>query len=84
MRKDTDDIPGFEGEYYGKVGHEKKHHKTHFDVPEKKLKKSNFNSGYNWVYMGVGRWKLVKLHPDRSEAESVKDAPTGGGIKNEL
>lgn len=72
-------IPGFEDEYHGEPGFEKAIHKTHFEVPEVKIKKSSFNSGYNWVYQGVGRWKLVKLHPERSEAESVKDAPTGGG-----
>ncbi|MBU2249958.1 MAG: hypothetical protein KKD77_24645, partial [Gammaproteobacteria bacterium] len=33
-RDPNSDIPGFEGEYYGTVGHEKKHHPTHFTMPE--------------------------------------------------
>lgn len=72
-------IPGFEDEYTGEPGFEKSVHKTHFEVPKKKIKKSSFESGYNWVEIRPGRWRLVKSHPDRSETESVRDAPEGGG-----
>jgi hypothetical protein len=32
-RKPTDPIPGFEDEFTGTVGHEKRIHQTHFTVP---------------------------------------------------
>lgn len=37
----------------------RKIHKTHFSVPDEKLKTGKFDSGYVWVNAGNGRQKRV-------------------------
>lgn len=76
-RKPTDPIPGFEDEFTGTVGKEKRIHKTHFEVPSIKLSKSNFNSQYEWVEERPGRWRLVKRSVE-SEEGAVSAARAGG------
>ena len=44
-------------EYVGPVGHEKKFHKTHFQVREKKELKGE--SKGKWVRIAPGKFKLV-------------------------
>jgi len=44
-------------EYVGPVGHEKKFHKTHFQVKGKKKLKGN--SKGEWVRIAPGKFKLV-------------------------
>ncbi len=67
-RKPTDPIPGFEDEYTGTVGHEKAIHHDNFHIGQKpKLRKTNFDSRYEWVEERLGRWKLkLKESPQRA------------------
>jgi hypothetical protein len=60
MRNPHDPIPGFEDEYTGTAGHEKAIHHDSFHVKQMpKLRKSDFDSGYEWVEIRPGRWKLL-------------------------
>jgi len=59
MRDPNSDIPGFEGEYYGTVGNEKKHHKTHFTMLEVPWKRTPLDRDPNYVRVGPGRYKYV-------------------------
>ena len=47
-------------EYYGPTGHEKKFHKTHFHVTWELKLRTTKDNGYEWVRVGVGRYKRVK------------------------
>ncbi len=38
---------------------EKKIHQTHFPVPKIQLKDDEYDSGYEWVNLGNGKWKRV-------------------------
>ncbi len=38
---------------------EKRIHKTHFPVPEIPLRDRNYDTGYEWIQTGDGRWKRV-------------------------
>ncbi len=55
MRNPNDPIPGFEEEFTGTVGKEKRIHKTHFQVPPIKLRKMTEDE-YEWVPAGPGRY----------------------------
>jgi hypothetical protein len=59
MRNPNDYIPGFEGEYTGTVRHEKKVHQNQFLVNELNIRKTDFDSGYEWIKRGL-KWVLVK------------------------
>ncbi len=61
MRNQNSDLPGFEGEYYGSVGKEKKHHQDHFHFhTDLQLRKTGYNSGYEWVKRGQ-KWLRLKI-----------------------
>jgi hypothetical protein len=78
MKRDPNGpIPGFEGEFTGTVGHEKAVHKTHFEVPPLHLKKARFDTGYEWVKDGVGKWRLIKKY--NTPKEDAKSVATAGG-----
>lgn len=54
--------PDNQTEYKGPVGFEKKDHKTHFEaVPE--LRKTDYDSGYEWVKTSLNRWIRVQKRP---------------------
>ena len=59
MRNPNDPIPGFEEEFTGTVGHEKRIHHTHFAVPELKLRKTKQDE-YEWIRTAPGKYKRVK------------------------
>jgi hypothetical protein len=59
MRNPNDPIPGFENEFTGTVGKEKRINKTHFTVPVIGLRDTGYNSGYEWVRRGQ-KWFRVK------------------------
>lgn len=57
-RNPNDPIPGFEEEgYTGTVGHEKKTHKTHFTMPEKKWESVDDGT---WEEYKPGRFRKIK------------------------
>ena len=48
--------------YEGKVGHEKRFHKTHFSAIDKKLKS---RKKAVWIKIGIGRYKLVRSNNEQ-------------------
>lgn len=58
-RNPNDPIPGFEDEFTGTIGKEKRVHKTHFQIEDKRKIRDNLDTGYKWVKVG-SRWKRVK------------------------
>jgi len=44
-------------EYVGRVGYEKKFHKTHFQGV--KERPTHPKDDPHWVYVGLGRWKRI-------------------------
>ena len=59
-------IPGFEDEFTGTVGREKRVRKTHFSALGVTLRTTQDNE-YEWVQVGPGRYKRVKKHGERNE-----------------
>ena len=59
MRDPNSPIPGFEDEFTGTVGHEKRIHNTHFAVPELNLRKTKEDE-YEWIRYAPGKYKRVK------------------------
>ncbi len=47
-------------EHKSPIESEKKVHQTHFPVLEIQLQNRDLNSGYEWVHLDNGRWKLVR------------------------
>ena len=67
MRNPNDPIPGFEDEFTGTVGKEKRIHKTQWLIGLKpRLRKSGFNSMFEWVETRPGRWDLKRKEQDAS------------------
>lgn len=60
MRGPNDPIPGFEDEFTGKVGREKRIHKYLFDVTWHKPWKSKEDEEYEWVEFGPGKSRRVR------------------------
>jgi len=52
-------IPGFEDEFTGTVGREKRVRKTHFSALGVTLRTTQDN-GYEWVQVGPGKYRRVK------------------------
>jgi len=60
MRNENSPVPGFEGEFTGMVGKEKRVHKTHFQLEDGvSLRETGYNTGNKWVQRGR-KWILVK------------------------
>jgi len=57
-------IPGFEDEYTGTVGKEKAVHHWHFTMPAVSLRKTRYNSGYEWIQKGQ-KWYLIKKESEQ-------------------
>ena len=51
----------YQTEYKGPVGFEKKTHKDHFSGIDRKLKKTEFDSGYIWVQISPGKYSRQKV-----------------------
>jgi len=43
----------------------KKTHHTHFPVPGKKLRQTDYDTGFEWVPSGTGRLKRVPKKPQK-------------------
>lgn len=55
-------------DYVGAVGHEKRFHKTHFDVIRTlKRRKPKPTDKFEWVKIGVGKYKLVRKEQSHAE-----------------
>jgi len=57
-RNPNDPIPGFEDEFTGTVGKEKRIHKTHFDGASGVEVINNLDTGNEWIQIKPGRWVL--------------------------
>lgn len=57
-------------DYVGPPHHEKKFHKTHFQVDWNIKLKSRKNKKFVWVPIGAGRYKLVRKVNNGKEKES--------------
>ena len=71
-RNPNGDIPGFEGEFYGTVGNEKRHHKTHFAGVDQKFKESA-DWEYEWIEVGRGKYRLQKKAQRRGDEPEVEE-----------
>lgn len=49
-------IPGFEDEFTGTVGREKRIHKNQFHIHGLHLHNRELDTGYEWVEIRTGRW----------------------------
>jgi len=67
MRNPNAPIPGFEDEFTGTVGKEKRIHKTHFTI-ERTLKKTGDGS-LVWIEVGPGRYKGIPKETLRARDE---------------
>lgn len=47
-------------EYAGAVGHEKKFHKTHFEVRRTLKNRVHPKDDPEWEYVSVGRWRKIQ------------------------
>jgi hypothetical protein len=54
-------------DYYGPTGHEKKFHKTHFEVVRTLKKSKKPAAGYEWVKVGAGKYKRIKKELQNAE-----------------
>lgn len=55
-------------DYVGEVGHERHAvHQTHFTAPGVKLS-GELSTGYQWIYVGAGRYKRVKVSDEKHGA----------------
>lgn len=55
-------VPGFEDEFTGTVGKEKRVHKTHFLKLPVNLKNTDFDTGFEWVKIGQ-KYHLIPKKP---------------------
>ena len=69
-RNPNDPIPGFEEEFTGTVGHEKRIHKTHFQGVN--VRPTHQKDDPNWEYLGMGRWRMKRI---------IAGAMSAGGSK---
>jgi hypothetical protein len=67
-RNPNDWVPGFEGEFVGVAGHEKRIHKTHFTI-ERTLKKAK-GGKLEWVEVSPGRYRGIPKETLRADDES--------------
>ena len=51
-------------------------HQTHFSVPKKKLRDTGVDDGYEWVQIGLGKWKRVKKRLRAGEEPEEHDRGT--------
>jgi hypothetical protein len=65
-RNPNEPIPGFP-EYTGTVRHEKKVHQNQFLVNGLNLRKTNFETGYEWEKRGL-KWVLVKKEKENERS----------------
>jgi hypothetical protein len=63
-------IPGFEDEFTGTVGKEKRVHRTHFNAPEIDLV-DNLDTGFEWVKIGQKYHLLPKKRATRERQLEV-------------
>ena len=61
MNDDLD--PKTHTEYSGPVGHEKKFHKTHFEIPEG-IKRVHPRDDPDWEEYKTGRWRKKRVRRD--------------------
>jgi hypothetical protein len=47
------------------VENKKRTHHTHFPVLKKRLRKTDYDTGFEWVPSGTGRSKLVPKKPQK-------------------
>lgn len=59
MQKEDTPVPGFENEYVGRNGYERKIHKTHFSGMDRKLKHTDEGDS-EWIEVSTGKWVLRK------------------------
>jgi hypothetical protein len=59
VRNPNAPIPGFEGEYTGTVGKEKKVHQNQILISGVKLRDTEYDTGYKWIRRGQ-KWVRVK------------------------
>jgi hypothetical protein len=62
---------GFQTEHEPPTGTEKKIHPTHFPVLNIPLRNKDYDSGYEWVNSGNGRWKRVPKKAENNEQSEV-------------
>lgn len=58
MRDPNSPIPGFEEEFTGTAGHEKRIHRYMFGMPNKTWKSTGTN-GKDWYRTGIGKYQLL-------------------------
>jgi hypothetical protein len=64
-------IPGFDDEFTGTVGKEKRIHRTHFGVTWERPWKSDKDG---WIQVNLGRWKRIQEHKNgRSDDKKEKE-----------
>jgi hypothetical protein len=57
-------IPGFEDEFTGTIGHEKRIHRTHFAGVDRKFR-SEAEGDLDWVETKLGVFKLIRIKKDK-------------------
>ena len=61
MRNETTPVPGFEDEFVGTVGKEKRIHRVQWHITDvAKLSNKGYNSEYEWVKRGQ-KWLRLKI-----------------------